>query len=178
MLRLDSNGNKVWSRVYTGTSIYVLIRSGVTPTRDGNFLVAARSTLLKVNNAGNILWERRNGNFNLVSVLELPGGAIAVGGTLITNNYDHAYVAVLDATGQNIQWDNIELLFPSGLTQVFANRQGLVTASAYGPLRGDQSQMLLPVFYPANTFSQMEAEPGAGEATGARRKEETAAGMG
>lgn len=152
VLRLDPNGNKVWSRAFTGTSIYVLIRSGVTPTRDGNFLVAAKSALIKVDRAGNIVWERRNGNFALVSVLELAGGTITVGGTLIVNNYDHAYVAVLDATGQNIQWDNTALLFPTGLTQLFVDRQGLVAASGYGPLCGEQSQMLLPVFYPAKTF--------------------------
>ena len=162
VLRLDPSGNKVWSRAFTGTEIYVLIRSGVAQTRDGNFLVAAKSVLIKVDRAGNILWERKNGRFDLVSVLELPGGAIAVGGSLVTNFYDHAYVAVLDANGENIQWDNTALLFPSRLTQLFVDRQGLVTASGYGPLCGDQSQMLLPVFYPAKTFNQMPATPEAG----------------
>lgn len=160
-LRLDPNGNKVWSHAFS-TEIYVLIRSGVAQTRDGNFLIAAKSALLKLNSAGNIMWERRNGNFGLVSVVELSGGTIAIGGTLGVNFSDHAYVAVLDATGQNIQWDNTALLFPSGLTQLFVNRQGLVTASGYGPLCGLQSQMLLSVFYPAKTFRQMATTEEAG----------------
>jgi hypothetical protein len=169
VLRLDPNGNKVWSRAFTGTEIYVLIHSGVTPTRDGNFLVAAKQALIKVDRAGNTIWQRRNDRFVLVSVLELPDGTIAVGGSLVVNDNEHAYVAVLDATGQNIQWDNTALLFDSELTQLFVDRFGLVNASGYGPVDNQRSQMLLPVFYPAKTFSQMAAtrEPGAGEATAA-----------
>ncbi|HEV2955745.1 MAG TPA: hypothetical protein VGX95_06480 [Xanthobacteraceae bacterium] len=168
VLRLDTNGNKVWSRAFTGTEIYVLPHSSVTQTRDGNFLVVAKQALIKVDGAGNILWERRNDIFDLHSVLELPDQSIAVGGVFALDNNDHAYVAVLNATGETIQWDNTALQLPSAFTQLFVDRRyRLVAASGFGPLDGDRSQMLLAVFYPATTFSKMAAtpEPGASNKT-------------
>jgi hypothetical protein len=169
VLRLDPNGNKIWSRAFT-LEIYALLRSSVTQTRDGNFLVTAMSALIKVDGAGNIIWQRRNDRFDLHSVLELPDQSIAVGGVFGLDNNGHAYVAVLNATGENIQWDNTALQLPSAFTQLFLDRRyRLVAASGFGPLEGDRSQMLLAVFYPAKTFNKMAAtpEPGASGETAA-----------
>lgn len=153
VLRLDSNGDPMWEVIDSNTQVYVLLQSGVTQTSDGGFLVAAKPILMKLDDSGNILWTRNNGNFGLGSVRERADGTIAVGGTLNANYVDHAYVAVLDSTGDDIIWDNTELLFNSGHAEIFINNYDLVTGGGYAPLSNTQSQMFISVYYPSKTFS-------------------------
>ncbi len=148
ILRLDPNGDKVWDRVYTDFEIYVLLDSDITETKNGHFAVVAKSVLMEIDSSGNIIWARQNGDFNLNSVVQTPDGAYAVGGSLIVNFFDHAYVAVINQAGEKILWDNTEILYNSGIAQILVNQGGDVTGGGYAPLNNNQNQIFLAVYNP------------------------------
>lgn len=54
-------------------------------------------------------------NTNLNSIIQMPHGNYGIGGSLIVNDFDHAYAAIIDKSGEKIIWDNTEILYNSGL---------------------------------------------------------------
>jgi hypothetical protein len=153
VLRLDGEGNKVWDKIYSDYEIYVLIDSGIVETVDGGFALVAKSVIMKTDACGNITWAYQGDNLNLGTIAQLPDGTYAVGGGLIVNYFDHAYVAVLGPQGKEILWDNIEIFYPGVLTKVIVNSEQLVTVTGYGPAGVNQSQMFLAIYYPAKTIA-------------------------
>jgi hypothetical protein len=151
VLRLDGNGHKIWEKIYPDYEVYVLLESGISETDNGHFLVAAKSVLMEIDENSNIIWARQADNLSLNSIVQMPDGAYAVGGSLIVDDFDHAYVAVIDRMGEEILWDNTETLYPSGIAQILVNRDGYLTGGGYGPLNINQSLMFLAVFDPVKT---------------------------
>ncbi len=156
VLRLDADGRKIWERIYPDFQVYVLLRSGIAQTRAGNFVVAAKSVLMEISPDGDAIWAHQDERLALQSIAFLPRGSYAVGGSLIANNFDHAYIAVLSRRGGKIIWDNTEILYPSGLAQVLASRDGLVASGGYGPLDANRSTMFMAVFSGAKAFEEEE----------------------
>jgi hypothetical protein len=155
LLRLDGNGNPAWERVYSQIKLYEIQKSGVIATV-GGFIAVTKGTILGIDSSGNLVWSRQSGNLDLGSVAELPDGTYAVGGSQIVGNVDHAYVANLDSSFQQILWDNTELLSPSDLTFLLVNRDRLVTGFGDLPWIGEQSQLFFTIFYPRKTFASAE----------------------
>lgn len=153
VLRLDASGNTLWEKIYQDYEIYVLLESGITEDNNGNLMVMAKSVLMQIDASGNVIWSRQNGNFGLNSVAQMPDGTYAIGGSLNVNYYDHAYVAVIDQQGENIIWDNTEILYNSGMAQLLVNSDGFLAGGGYGPVNVDESTMFLAVFYPTKTVS-------------------------
>lgn len=152
VLRLDSEGDKVWDNVYTEYEIYVLLDSDIIETTRGHFVVAAKSVVMEIDSCGNIIWAHQDQAFNLNTVVETPEGNYGIGGSLIVNYFDHAYVAVIHSSGEKILWDNTEILYNSGVAQVFMNQEGFLSAGGYAPVDYNQSQSFLAVFNPAVTL--------------------------
>lgn len=153
VVRLDPAGNIIWSKIYDEYEIYVLLDSDIKETENGHFIVAAKSVVMEIGACGNIIWSFQNGAFNMSSVLQTPEGNYGLGGSLIVNNVDHAYIAVIDRCGKQILWDNTEILYPSGLTQIFVNQAGYATGGGYVPLNSNQYQSILAIFNPTESVN-------------------------
>lgn len=153
ILRLDKDGRKVWEKIYPEHAVYVLINGGIIETMDGGLALAAKSVIMKTDGHGNIVWAEQGDNLNLGTIAQLPDGTCVVGGGLIVNNFDHAYVAALGPQGREICWDNIEIFYPGLVAKVIANRHGLVVAAGYGPSGDNQSRMFVAEYYPATTIA-------------------------
>ena len=152
-LRLDDAGETIWEKTYEDFEVYVLLRSGIAETGEGGFAIVAKSVVMKVDGQGNVIHAAQNGQLNLGSVACLPDGTYAIGGSLIVNDFDHAYVAVLDRTEREILWDNTEILYNSELTQVLVNSDGFVAGGGYGPAGADKSLMMLAIFNQAEDIT-------------------------
>lgn len=152
VLRLDAKGDKLWEQVYTGFEVYVLLDSGIVATKTGNFTAVFKSVVMEINDCGEIIWAHQSSALNLGTVTELPGSHPVAGGSLIVNNFDHAYVTALGERGLEILWDNTEIAFPSGVTRIIPNKAGLVAATGYLPININQSQMFLAVYNPTRTI--------------------------
>lgn len=152
VLRLDQNGNKVWERNYPEMEVYVLLESGIIETADGNFVLVAKSVFMKLDPCGNIIWAYQNGDLSLKSIVQMPEGTYAIGGSIIINYFDHAYVAVLGPDGAAVRWDNTEILYNSGVAQVFVNQDGYLTGGGYAPVNENQSLMFLAVYNDVRTI--------------------------
>ncbi len=112
ILKLDSNGNKVWERTYGGSDwdeAYSIQR-----TSDGGYIVAGYTTsfdaggrdvyILKLDSNGNKVWERTYGGSNWDGAYSIQqtsdGGYIVAGGTgsVFDFNMD-VYILKLDRNG-------------------------------------------------------------------------------
>ncbi|HEX2953361.1 MAG TPA: hypothetical protein VHR47_05190 [Bacillota bacterium] len=152
VLRLDAKGNKLWEQVYTDYQVYVLLNSGVAETQTGNFVLALKSLLMEIDCCGKVIWARQSDALNMGTVALLPRQTPVFGGSLIVNNFDHAFVVALDEQGENILWSNTEISFPSGINQIILNRAGFITATGYLPINITNSQMFLAVYDSAQTI--------------------------
>jgi len=165
VLRLAANGSTVWERVYSQIEIYELGMSGVIETIGGFIAVAGGSgngAVLGIDPDGNLVWSHRTSHLRLRSILELPKGTYAVGGSQVLGSMDYAYVANLGAPSfedMPILWDNTECLSPSILTALLVNRDGLVAGFGYLPWIDQRSQLVLAIFYPARQIPSAETNP-------------------
>jgi len=119
--RFDSNGNKIWTKNYGGSSEDRLM--AVTKTNDGNYMAAGYSRsnnydipgnngvhdliLFKFDKDGNKIWIKNygNGNSNFLSSISSTndGGFIVSGNDEGSYTYTDAFVMKFDSNG-NIQW--------------------------------------------------------------------------
>jgi hypothetical protein len=154
VLRLDAMGNRLWEQIYTDYEVYVLLDSDLVETQNGNFIAVFKSVLMEIDCCGRIIWARQSGDLNLGAVALLRDGRPVVGGSLIVNNFDHAYVAALREEGRLIRWDNTEISFPSGITEIILNNRGFIAGTGYLPNGGNGSQMFLVVYNPVELITQ------------------------
>lgn len=152
ILRLDAEGSLLWEQVYTDFEIYVLQDSAIVETDTGDFIAVFKSLVMKIDCCGQIIWAHQSGALNLGTVTLSFDRLPVAGGSLIVNNFDHAYVAALGEEGEAILWDNTEIAFPSGVTQVILNREGFIAATGYLPADTNLNQMFLAVYNPARTI--------------------------
>jgi len=125
VIRLDSNGNKLWEKVYGGTAMDWL--SDGKQTADGGFILAGWSDsdhggnrtssergawVVRIDSAGTLLWDRSFGSAGgaRVNALELTAdggfllggsgtGALTEGGV---NDFSDFWIARIDASGNEL----------------------------------------------------------------------------
>ncbi len=119
IMKIDQNGNKIWSQTYGGDRSDRL--NGVTATEDGG-IVATGSTysynsentdlsVMKLNAEGTMLWHKIYGfkyyeYGNAVSTTS-DGGVMVAGGTNTLGKGDHsAYLIALNDTGE-VVWSHV-----------------------------------------------------------------------
>jgi hypothetical protein len=156
LLRLDADGNKLWERADPDYEIYLLLESGIIESDNGDLLVVAKSVLMRLDSSGNPIWARQAGNLVLNSVVQMPDGTYAIGGSLDINCIAHAYAAVIDQQGENILWDNTDTYKDSGIAQLLINQDGYLAGGGFGPSNDDASLMFLTIFYPARTVVSLK----------------------
>jgi len=119
VLRLDSNGNVTWQKTYGGSNHDRAF--SFQQTKDGGSVMAGHTRsfgagensdfwVLKLDNSGNIFWQKRYGNTleHATSIqLTTDGGYVVVGNTYsIGDMHDDFWVLKLDSTG-NVSWQKI-----------------------------------------------------------------------
>ncbi len=148
LLRVDPSGVLIWEQTDREFEVYVLINSGVTQTHDGNFVVVAKSVVLKTDGNGAKIWGYQGDNLGLGSVVETTEGNYAIAGYLIVDNFEHAYVAAINSEGSEIVWDNTDTLYNSGIAQVIVNQNDFVAGAGFGPAGNMNNLMFLAVYNP------------------------------
>lgn len=131
LMKIDGEGNKVWSKLYGGKSSDVF--SSIIPTADGHYMVAGTSRsseedvtgnhgeadgwLMKVDGEGKQLWSKLFGGSqheSFSSVVAAPGGGYLLSGSSYSNDGDvsglhsddDAWLLKVDANG-NILWSKL-----------------------------------------------------------------------
>jgi hypothetical protein len=118
LVKTDSMGNFKWQKTY-GTP-YDESGIGVTALADGNYLLAGnaeinqfnvyRAWIIKIDTAGNIIWQKQIGTSNLTYnswwARELPNHTIVATGSKRNafNSKDEGWITLLDANGNQL-WD-------------------------------------------------------------------------
>jgi hypothetical protein len=118
LVKTDSMGNFKWQKTY-GTP-YDESGIGVTALADGNYLLAGnaeinqfnvyRAWIIKIDTAGNIIWQKQIGTSNLIYdswwARELPNHTIVAAGSKRNafNSKDEGWITLLDANGNQL-WD-------------------------------------------------------------------------
>jgi hypothetical protein len=153
-LLLDGEGNVLMNTAFTSFRLYVVQATDAIRVADGNFVMVAKSVILKFSPAGGIIWSWNTPNGNFSSVRELPNGNLTVGGSIIINNTSQAYVAETDGGGNNIIWDNSQVMGPSNYRRVFVDPRegGVVWAGGYAPLNANNSAIVFASFDPVKTL--------------------------
>lgn len=146
ILRLNSKGDIMWKKVYDEYEIYVLLKSSIIENSNCNLTLAAKSLLMQVDCSGNIIWASQNDEYVLNSVVEVSENSLGIAGSLIVNNFDHAYVAKIDNLGENTINDNTEITYPSQISQVILNSEGLLATCGYLPKNNVDSEGFLAIF--------------------------------
>jgi len=116
--RLDLNGDTVWIKDYEFDTTRVYLGTSFIKTHDGGLLLAGSASsryinpgafdmfILKIDTAGNLLWEKRYGSKTAdergSSVSELPNGNILLSGVRFNSSHTQAssWVLTLDDTGK------------------------------------------------------------------------------
>jgi hypothetical protein len=165
ILKLDSNGNIEWQKLYEGYGRFSSYRTSVITTRDNGYLVADSveySKILsqwgeweydgdfwvfKLDSAGNILWQNLYGGSGwdqAFALCETRDGGYAVGG--YTESYgrgsSEGWILKLDSTG-NITWQKTygEINAANLLFNISQKNNGDFLAAGY-IVRMAQSDML------------------------------------
>lgn len=101
LIKLDSNGNKIWDKVYTfGIRGYC-----VQITNDGGFIISgAGYSIMKTDNMGNRQWQNNyGGTINSGYQIQkcFDGGYIIIGTSYTNNTYSDFSILKIDSDGNN-----------------------------------------------------------------------------
>ncbi|MBT3231749.1 MAG: T9SS type A sorting domain-containing protein [Calditrichaeota bacterium] len=104
VIRIDDNGNEIWSNSYNITSAYSLIE-----TDDGNFLSAGCDAdgikAIMTDGNGELIWSGNYARGVCKAVIELKSGEYLLTG-YVTIDGGKGYLAMIDANG-NLLWEHI-----------------------------------------------------------------------
>jgi hypothetical protein len=109
-VRVDSNGNEIWKKLFRSASGYDDSPYGITMTREGNFAIFggvqgsgfSKTRLLLVDSNGNIIFDKGYGNSNAYAFdgfQASDGGYVVVGGEQQSQTTSSALVTRTDAKG-------------------------------------------------------------------------------
>jgi hypothetical protein len=119
VLRVDSQGNPIWEKTYTDLEIYVQLSNQVVEAPNGDFVIAGKQFLRRIDPTGGVVWTRSLPGLFLDAVAFTDNGKLAIGGAFNDNcTYDHLYVALLSDDGATTYWEDIEVLFNSSAASV------------------------------------------------------------
>jgi hypothetical protein len=149
MTRLTATGQEQWTRSMFGSSDGDRA-AHVISCAAGGFVVAGtrsdRAWLLRVSDAGNLLWERSYEASRAVAVNETPDGCLVFAGEL-----HNAAVFVINTDDQGqIRWRTDDLPFDSGPVHLVSDQSGHTVLTAVGRL----------YHFDAEGRLQWEANPG------------------
>jgi len=113
LIRLDSEGNIVWSKLIGGKNYYYLISpQAIIEVSEGNYLISAETyseenkkdgVLIKINAEGEILWSRTVGtkenNERLRGALKTPGNTYIAVGDLYNYDTSQGFLFEIDEEG-------------------------------------------------------------------------------
>jgi hypothetical protein len=112
MIKIDSNGNKVWENTYSGN--YRIDNYSIQQTNDGGYIVAggifSSNTgwdfyVMKLDASGNKIWEKTYDNGAAESANSIQ--QTSDGGYIVAGSHNgYVYIIKLDASGNKI-WDKI-----------------------------------------------------------------------
>lgn len=128
LLRLDDQGQVLWSRLLDSLSWDFTTLTDALPVSAGGFLTNDFTRLIRTDDSGAVLWERHLSNVLLEAVLETPdGGFLAAGGDSSDFGYYNAYLAKLNAAGKTLWTRNyfssmgsdVRVLLPTAEGQYF-----------------------------------------------------------
>lgn len=140
ILRLNTQGDKVWGKIYDDYEIYVLINGDIIETSNGHFVAASKTLLMEVDSSGNIVWSIENESLRLTSILQMSDGNYGVSGGLVDINYlEHAYIATLNkqalinvnSSEKKIIWDNVDIKYNSGYKGIIEDKFGLIVGCGF-----------------------------------------------
>lgn len=119
-------------------------------------MLVAKSIIIKFKKSGDVLWSVDTVNGAFRSVLEVSKDNLAIAGSIIANNLNQAYVAVVSGNdGNSIVWDNTALEGPSSFAQVFMDPRdgGVVFTGGYAPLNIQNSEIIFAAYKPVKKLS-------------------------
>jgi hypothetical protein len=110
--KLDVRGNLIWTKTYTDTSKYESNYNSFIITEDAYYIAGRKNissvslgVILKIDTAGNLLWEALNiGIGSYSSVCQNSQYSLIVLGTKDTNNGSWVYLRMINMGG-NILWE-------------------------------------------------------------------------
>jgi hypothetical protein len=117
-LRVDPQGNPIWEKTYTHLEIYVQLSNQVVEAPNGDYVIAGKQFLLRIDPTGQVVWTRALPSRFLDTVAFTDDGKLTIGGAFNDNCfYDHLYVALLSDDASVVYWEDIEILFNSSAAQ-------------------------------------------------------------
>lgn len=108
VIKLDSNGNTSWQKIYGGTD---MAHCSIQQTAEGGYIVGGESSdynllVFKLDNNGNVIWQKKyvgsNGSSSANSIQQTVDGGYIVGGAGSFGAGDDFWVLKLDNNGSVI----------------------------------------------------------------------------
>jgi len=150
---MDGSGKIILNTIFTQFSIYTLQGTDAIETADGNFVMVAQSVIIKFTGTGDVVWSRTTTNGKLSSLAQLSNGNIAMAGATVEFNVTQGYVVVTDSGGDDIIWDNSELMAGSMNYAVFIAPGYDVVWSTGTIYYGEVSMIVFAAYDPAITLT-------------------------
>ena len=122
IVKLSAAGATDWERRYEPPQAALAGGSSVRQTADGGYIASGRDAVLRLDSAGNVLWNRRidlplTPPHLLRDVVETPGGDFVLSGFWVDTT-PQAYLLALDSLGSplwELEFDALSESFVSGL---------------------------------------------------------------
>lgn len=131
-LRIDAQGNPIWEKVYTDLEIYAQLANQVVEAPNGDFVIAGKEFILRIDPTGQVVWNRPFPRRFLDAVAFTSDGKLAVGGAYNDHfSYDHLYVALLSDDASTTYWEDIELLYDSSAAQMMPDPYGGIAIAGW-----------------------------------------------
>jgi hypothetical protein len=137
LIRLDPEGTVVWSRTYSGFADYQTY--SVSPTPEGGYVVAADTSVVRFNSAGDLLWRRNHvvgapyGNNHLRDVVADDLGYLLVGTCDIFNYPQGSFFKRVNSEG-DLVWYYVNNDYQTAITLLPAAEGSHVLATSAGIL--------------------------------------------
>lgn len=139
ILRIDTQGNIVWQKTYDDYQIYVLLKCDIIETSNGHFAIVAKTLIMEVDSCGNKIFAYNNEDFRLSTILQTSDNNYGIGGNLVVNYLEHAYIATLNrdslinsnSSMDKIIWDNIDIVYNSSFNRIITDVNGWLVGCGY-----------------------------------------------
>lgn len=146
ILRIDSNGKKLWDRIYSEFIDSDIVNSSIIEMKNGHFAVVAKSIIFEINSIGNIVWSKKNSNYKLNNIIQSKEGNYIISGSSTINNNSHAFIECIGSNNQESLWSTTELLYPSETTDLILSKDDYLVTCAYAPINIDKSLVCFALF--------------------------------
>lgn len=146
ILRLNESGDSLWLNIFDDYKVYVLLDSDIIEMENGHFAMVAKSVILETDAMGNLLWAKQDTSYVLNSIVEVSNESFGISGSVIINNYDHAYIALISEKANSTIWSNTEILYPSAIQKLLLLNDDYLAACGYAPSNNRNSLTFFSIF--------------------------------